>query len=272
LFRQGHFDESQAVLERGLPHAQRARVEPLEADIRRRMGTALLEQADLRRARTELEQALTIYRRVSMPIGEANLLGDLGWLEQAAPLAFTLQNTVDGYKLLFADGIFGEMAVFEPQELAAIPYTAARVIWQRPGSDLILPLANNLPGADTAVRTTAWLVDEALTNLYIGLARWQRGERLSAARFIQGHAVDRVLELAARLEPPQSGQADPFAPERRFEQRQPQTAVHLPAFMPGYEHSPQAARAILAFLEQHFALNEALRTAVYNADPLEGQT
>jgi len=199
-------------------------------------------------------------------------LNDLGWLEQAAPLAFTLQNTVDGYKLLFADGIFGEMAVFEPQELAAIPYTAARVIWQRPGSDLILPLANNLPGADTAVRTTAWLVDEALTNLYIGLARWQRGERLSAARFIQGHAVDRVLELAARLEPPQSGQADPFAPERRFEQRQPQTAVHLPAFMPGYEHSPQAARAILAFLEQHFALNEALRTAVYNADPLEGQT
>ena len=37
---------------------------------------------------------------------------------------------------------------------------------------------------------------EALTNLYVGMAREKRGEKLSAMRFIQGYAVDRLLELA----------------------------------------------------------------------------
>ena len=33
--------------------------------------------------------------------------------------------------------------------------------------------------------------------LLIGLQRFHRGERLSAARFVQGHALDRLLELDA---------------------------------------------------------------------------
>ena len=40
-------------------------------------------------------------------------------VEDAAPLAWAFRNTVDGFKVLFADGIYGEFAVFEPEELSA---------------------------------------------------------------------------------------------------------------------------------------------------------
>ncbi len=47
-----------------------------------------------------------------------------------------------------------------------------------------------------------WLLGEALTNLYVGLQRELRGERLSAMRFIQGYALDRLVALAGRLAAP----------------------------------------------------------------------
>jgi hypothetical protein len=73
-----------------------------------------------------------------------------------------------------------------------------------------------------------------------------------------------VLDLAEHLGPPapDSGERDPFNLERRFEQRHPALAARLPAFMPGYAHTPAAARAILAFIEEHFSVNPALRQAI----------
>jgi hypothetical protein len=76
---------------------------------------------------------------------------------------------------------------------------------------------------------TEWLVGEALTNLYVGLGRYRRGEKLSAARFIQNYAVDRILDLAARIEAEQPAFKDQFASERRFEQRFPELASRLPS-------------------------------------------
>src|ERR1700730_6303690 len=43
--------------------------------------------------------------------------------------------------------------------------------------------------------TVEFHLNEALTNLYVGLHRELRGERLSAARFVQSYAVDRVIAL-----------------------------------------------------------------------------
>ena len=81
-------------------------------------------------------------------------------------------------------------------------------------------------------------------------------------RFIQGYAVDRLLQLAAHLEPAQPAHVDSFVLERRFEQRFPLTSQQLATFLPGYEQTPQAAQAILAFLESHFSLNPALKALI----------
>ena len=193
---------------------------------------------------------------IAQPGAKGYFLDSLFWLESVAPVVYSFLNTPDGYKLLFADGIFAEMAIFEAGELAHIPFAGGRIVWQEEGFSLPVPLSGNALPAAEPPHATEWLVNEALTNLYIGLGRYQRGEKLSAARFIQR------MSLAPHIERSQAEQPDPFDPTRRFERSFAETAVYLPQFMPGYEESPAAARAILAFLDLHFDLNPALKEAI----------
>lgn len=184
---------------------------------------------------------------------------NLEWLSSVHPLTYYFKNTADGYKLLFADGIFCEFAVFEPHELAHIPFTGGRIVWQDESFDASIAAS---PPRTASKQTVEWLLGEALTNLYVGLGRYHRGEKLSAARFIQGYALDRILELAASLEAPQPGHEDIFVLERRYEQRYPGVAAHLPQFVQGYERSRESARAMLAYLDAHFVMNTAMKMAI----------
>jgi lincosamide nucleotidyltransferase B/F len=167
---------------------------------------------------------------------------------------------VDGFKLLFEDGIFCEFAVFEQHELRTIPTGPGRVIWKRP--DVEEEECMSAPAKPVPSQTVEYLVGEALTNLFVGLGRFQRGEKLSAQRFIQHYAVDRILELASRIEPEREVSKDPFANERRFEQRFPEIAKELPRFVQGYDRTPESALAILEFLELHFEVNSAMSAAI----------
>ena len=191
---------------------------------------------------------------------KAAFLDDLGWLACLQPVAYAFQNTVDGFKLLFADRIFCEFAVFEPQELASIPFAPGRVVWKRAGVDEAI--GEPKKQRSTTAPDPEWLLGEALTNLYVGICRYQRGEKLSAERFIQGYAVDRLVQLTGLLAQPASGLADPFTNERRYEQRYPQFAGRLAEFLQGYERSPQSALAILTFLQEHFPVNQAMAQAI----------
>jgi hypothetical protein len=188
-------------------------------------------------------------------------INDLGWLSEVNPIAYCFKNSPDGYKLLFEDGIFCEFAVFELAELANIPFAAGRIVWKQPWVDESIAQPLKLTPVQQP-SPTEWLVGEALTNLYVGLGRYWRGEKLSAARFIQNYAVDRILDLAARIEAEQPAFKDQFASERRFEQRFPETARQLPGFVAGYQASPQAALAILDFLESHFEVNPYMAQAI----------
>ncbi len=138
------------------------------------------------------------------------------------------RDTPDGCKAL-VNGIYCEFAVFLPEELPAIRFEAPRVVWQRDGVALA---HENLPEA----AAQDWLVDEVLSNLYVGLHRWLRGERLSAMRMVQGEALDNLLRLL--------GADDPFAPTRRAER----LGLSWHTLAGGYERTPEAAQAILANL------------------------
>jgi hypothetical protein len=92
----------------------------------------------------------------------------------------------------------------------------------------------------------AWLVGELLSNLMVGLQRLARGERLAAARLVQVHALDRLLELEEQVRPEGdpatrdpsrwTGASNAAGPSSRPCWRRP----------PGYAHTAAAARAILA--------------------------
>ncbi len=186
------------------------------------------------------------------PGSKHRFLTRLDWLASARPLVWHFQNTVDGHKALMDDGVFCEFAVFEPQELDNIPFAPGRLVWKRDDVDPRMALPRKpLPG--TAAPDETWIVGEALSCLLVGLQRWQRGERLSAARFVQGHALDRLLELEGLRRPASDLGADPFNRERRLETRCPALAAELPALVPGYDRTPQAALAMLHALAQRGA-------------------
>jgi hypothetical protein len=198
-------------------------------------------------------------------IGESGakqeFLGSLSWLGDVDPIVYSFRNTPDGYKVLFEDGIFCEFAVFEEPELEHIPFAPGRMVWKKEGvpEDLRFP-RRALPGSDE--RSVEWSLGEALTNLYVGLSRYRRGEKLAAMRLIQVHALDRLLELAEKIDPAAGSPRDPFALERRSERRHPRIAAALASFAQGYDRSIESARAILELLDRNFAVSSAMRRAI----------
>jgi hypothetical protein len=94
------------------------------------------------------------------------------------------------------------------------------------------------------------------------MTRFRRGERLSALRLIQGHCLDRFLELVHRGRPVEGVPGDPHDRLRRFEQRFPEAAALLPAVLGGYQATPEAARALLAWLSATGPLNGPLARRV----------
>jgi lincosamide nucleotidyltransferase B/F len=186
---------------------------------------------------------------------------NLDWLTALCPIVFHFRNTPDGHKVLYQDGIFCEFAVFEQPELQTIPFGEGRIIWKQPqiNETICKPILSGSPHPSSDAQ---WLIGEALTNLYVGLGRFRRGEKLSAAQFVQNHAVDRILELAKQIEREEDIPRDVFANERRFEQRFPKIAQELPLFVQGYERSIESALALLGFLERHFDINPAIAAAI----------
>lgn len=186
----------------------------------------------------------------------------LDWLEAIQPLAYAFKNSDLGYKVLFEDGIFAEYAVFEESELADAAYTEGRVIWKNPvyaNTAIARPLR---PVPSPKKDSLDFPLNEALTNLYVGLGRYARGERLSATRFIQGYAIDRILSVLHLLEQEVDYYPDPFGNERRLETRYPRFAEIIGGMIQGYDHVPESAICILDFLEEVYPVNPRLSNEI----------
>lgn len=240
---------------------QRGRLEALARVVAARADSrALLVLGSLAEStRADAYSDLDLFFIVA-PGAKVAWLEDLTWLAAAHPIACAFRNTPDGHKVLFADGMLCEMAVFTVDELAHIPFAPGRVAWAHNDVDLGR-LAPTLPLPAPPAHGEAWLIGEILTALLVGLQRDARGETLSATRLIQSQAVDLWLALEdqrARAAAPDAPDGrDPFNPTRRLEQRHPHIASVLPLVLPGYGHNRAAARALLealaAVLVQHGA-------------------
>ncbi len=176
-------------------------------------------------------------------------LDSIEWIEGfGGQVAFSFVNDANGRKVLLADGLFLEYAIFTLAELAGLSYTGERVVWRRPGYDISC-FAPRKPPPAPAIDTVEFHVDEALTNLFVGLHREHRGERLTAMRFIQVFAVDRILSLVRLRTDATAPSHDPFEPTRRAERT---SGLPLEAMVPGYEHNREAAAHALGWLMSNY--------------------
>ncbi len=157
------------------------------------------------------------------------LLSDLRWLGE--PLQWSHRDTPDGCKALVG-GLFHEFAVFGPDRFPGVAFEPGAFIWVREGFDTssIVP---SVPGR----HDHEWLRREILSNLYVGLHRWLRGERLAAMHMVQVQALDNLLRL--------QGTDDAFAPARRAER----WGLPLEVLAGGYSATPAAAAMILDMVE-----------------------
>ncbi len=185
-------------------------------------------------------------------------LKDIDWLDGfGGHVTYSYANDPNGRKALLDDGLFLEYAVFTPNELAAVPFAGARVVWSRSGLDKASLVDLGGPPRALELNTTEFHLNEALTNLYVGLHRHLRGEHLTATRFIQVYAVERVLALVRLTSPTKLTHPDPFDPSRRIEVTYPDQPLPLEQMISGYAHNPDSATATLGWL-----------TANYTPDPV----
>jgi lincosamide nucleotidyltransferase B/F len=163
--------------------------------------------------------------------------------------------------LLFEHGAFCEFAVFEQTGLQAAHFSRGRFAWRRPDTYDILNQPSIMP-EQSALRSKELLVGEIITNLYVGMGRDRRGDKLSVARFIQSNVVDRLLELADYIETEQDASRDFFTSERRFEKRHPGVVIEHPGWMQGYTKNHESVPEILGVLERHFEVNNTIAKAI----------
>jgi hypothetical protein len=184
-------------------------------------------------------------------------IGSIDWLEALHPVLYSFANTVDGRKVLFDDGVFAEYGVFTLEELERLCFSPGRVVWQRADA----PDALEVPRRDQPpLGGLEHQLNEALTNLYVGLHRDARGERLSATRFIQGHAIDRIITMLYILQGAQP--QDAFDVERGVERCFGPEVLPLADFVLGYGHNGEAALAILEWLEAHGDVSPVMAVAI----------
>jgi len=220
------------------------------------LGLLALGSVGVERARLDRWSDLDFF--LIVPPGTKDAFrNDTHWFSRVAPVEWIFRNTGDGYKLLFADGVFGEMAWFEPAELASIPYAPGRWVWRSPELDEAWAVSQN-PGRPASLPdSSAWALGELLSCLYVGLCRWNRGEKLSAWRFIQTYCLDRFLELV-ELTQPSAPFGDYYSWDRRWEARHPGLGPLLARFLKGYEDTPSSSLAFLDWCELHFEVNPGL--------------
>lgn len=199
---------------------------------------------------------------VVTPGNKEKYINHVDWLEETYPLAYYFKNCDIGYKILFEDGIYGEFAIFEESELDSAQYTGGRMVWKDPSytNEGIVSGKATIPSRKSS--SIDHVVGEALTNLYVGLGRYARGEKLSALRFIEGYPIDGLMSVLHLLEPEVDYYPDVFGNERRVERRFPKFAGAVGGMLQGYDRIPESAIYLLNYLEEIYPINQRMSSEI----------
>lgn len=191
---------------------------------------------------------------------QSRFIDCLSWLTEIQHIAFKYRHVGNGYRFLFSDGIYCEFTVEELKfgesaDSVNLTTRQTEIATLRPGDQL------NAIGLDEG-QDEDWLLGEMLTNLLIGLRRFNRGDRLSAFYCIQHHALSSLLELLVQWEVSQTKQKRLAKGDICFEQTYPNARNQVASFAMGYDKSPQSASAMLEYAEQHHNLNYFIKDQI----------
>jgi hypothetical protein len=182
-----------------------------------------------------------------------NFMNDLKWLA-VQPIIYSFKNSNDGYKIMYQDGVYAEFAVFSEKEIVDAHFLSGIIYYKTNDFDVSLVHPNHSPKKRKI--DVNYNVNEALTNIYVGLLRLKRGEISNASTFIQVYAYNLILPLFESLFKKDDPFEDPYQFERRIELRFKESANLLSNFRQGYHRNIESAQAMLDFFDKYFDVNE----------------
>ncbi len=167
---------------------------------------------------------------IAEPAHAQGLRDDLDWLPDPDRIVLSFAETAHGVKVLYDGGHLLEFAVFAPDELALARMNRHRVLLDRERvtsrvADVVAATPNQVAAE---ARDDDYLLGQLLTNVFVGVGRYRRGERLSGRHFVHGQALRHLLLLLSRHVPAErSDLLDNLDPHRRFERAYPALGKEL---------------------------------------------
>lgn len=166
------------------------------------------------------------------------LYNDVSWLNVSS-IACWFQETMDGLKVVYEDGILLEFAIFTLDQLPHIEESGGRIYFLKEGISV----------EDVMVRkpnTMTFNFEKTLNMLYahcyIGMMRERRDEHVAAHTMIQVYAAHELCELCNPTVD------DRFVVERRIEQR---LELDFSRLYPGIQHNQACVQFILETCKKH---------------------
>lgn len=191
---------------------------------------------------------------------QEQMIESTNWLSSVGELDFVFKNSDHGCKALYRDGVYVEYAVFTLEQYGNWKIPGGRVLWAK-DCDELFTITDAGQLMQKSLKAESFYINEALSNLYVGLLRLHRGEKLNATRFIQSLAIDNILELVDKKYGGKTRQ-DFFVLDRRIESRLSEIEGLLKVFVTGYTSNVLAAKAIIDWLDQNYPCNQSIVTRI----------
>ncbi len=169
-------------------------------------------------------------------------LKHMDWLN-VKEISWWYQETKDGIKAMYEDGIYLEFAVFTEDEIKDIDFYEGTIYYQSKDIDKksIQPKQIKHQTVDITYE-----INTLLSNLYVGLLRQKRGEKAAAFLMIQVYATNHLLKVLD--EHPD----DMYVVERRIEQR---LDLNYEILYGGISNNIESAKYQLELIKHKFDLN-----------------
>lgn len=189
------------------------------------------------------------------------VIENAAWIESIYPVVLKRRFTLDGYKVIFRDGVLCDFGILTVEEIRAIPHDTGRVIWSVSNFDQSVCEVNYACQYHVeSCKEKEKLLELAVVDIYVGLLRLKRGEKLSATKVIQEEALEKVLNALYGSHKNNSAVAnDIFQIHRRIEFIHKDAEEFLNSALLGYEKSLQSAIYQLKVIEENIELDIHLR-------------
>jgi len=154
---------------------------------------------------------------------QPKLLDDLSWLPASDHILLKVRHS-NGYTIVDDNKHKVEFAVFDLDEARTGKAERYSILIDREGiAELMISIHEN---SSKPVRAPAEGLENLCVLVWSACERSARGELLSARQYLDGFAVDQLLNLVA---PPLAPERDRLDPRRRLEKRSPDLAAEIVA-------------------------------------------